>query len=198
MEKRKSFYVSPKNGLTWLVVLCMVCSAVARVLFGEKGIEVWSQIVLPIAATLLYALIALLNGKEQFYKTAIPVWMMAIYSGIWINQNVSNRLIVWLFWIALVFFASLYTDITSGHRKAGSFLLFPVVLIPLAGMMGYVILLMISDGNNNFADAVIMCAGVLALIYIILAAITASKCYVEVYKNCIEGRIPAKIPCFSR
>ncbi|MBQ3006490.1 MAG: hypothetical protein IJD78_02910 [Clostridia bacterium] len=87
---------------------------------------------------------------------------------------------------------------TMGKNYFYKYILFPLVLIPLAGMMGYVILLMISDNNNRFADAVIMCAGVLALIYIILAAITASKCYVEVYKNCIEGRIPAKIPCFTK
>ena len=91
----------------------------------------WSQIVLPIAAALLYVLIALLNGKEMFYKTAIPVWMVAIDSGIWIDQNVHNRMIVWLFWIALVFFATMYTDITSGHRKHGVFLLMPIVLVPI-------------------------------------------------------------------
>ena len=134
MENRISFYVSRKNPLTWLMTLCLVGSAVARVFVfsGMEGVGVWSQIVLPIAATLLYVLIVLLNGKEMFYKTAIPVWMVALYSAIWINQNVSNRMIVWLFWIALIFFASLYTDITAGHRKYGVFLLFPVVLAPLA------------------------------------------------------------------
>ena len=83
MERRIHFYVSRKNVLTWLMALCMVCSVVARIVFpGVKGsgdsLYVWSQIVLPIAASVLYMLITLLNGKEQFYKTAIPVWMMAI------------------------------------------------------------------------------------------------------------------------
>ena len=52
MEKKTHFYVSLKNGMTWLVVLCMVCSAVARVFFvGMKGTDhLWCQIVLPIAA----------------------------------------------------------------------------------------------------------------------------------------------------
>ena len=133
MENRVNFYVSRKNVLTWLMALCLVGSAVARVIIfsGMEGVGVWSQIVLPIAATLLYVLIVLLNGKEMFYKTAIPVWMAALYSGLWINQNVHNRMIVWLFWIALIFFASMYTDITAGHRKHGVFLLVPVVLVPL-------------------------------------------------------------------
>ena len=126
MENRISFYVSRKNPLTWLMTLCLVGSAVARVFVfsGMEGVGVWSQIVLPIAATLLYVLIVLLNGKEMFYKTAIPVWMVALYSAIWINQNVSNRMIVWLFWIALIFFASLYTDITAGHGKRVFWLFF--------------------------------------------------------------------------
>jgi len=67
MEKRIHLYVSRKNVLTWLMALCMVASAVARIAFpGLKGsgdtLYVWSQIVLPIAATTLYALIALLDG----------------------------------------------------------------------------------------------------------------------------------------
>ena len=128
--------MSRKNPATWLMALCMVCSAVARIAFpGVKGsgdsLYVWSQIVLPIAASVLYMLIALLNGKEQFYKTAIPVWMMAIYSGLWIRENIQGKMMVWLFWIALIFFASLYTDIISGNRKHGIILLIPVVLSPL-------------------------------------------------------------------
>ena len=80
MERKPHFYVSPKNVLTWLMVLCMVSSAVTRIIdVGGKGPDLWSQIVLPVAACLLYALIALLFGKENFYKTAIPMWMICIY-----------------------------------------------------------------------------------------------------------------------
>ena len=137
MKDRIHLYVSPKNALTWLMALCMAGSAVARiVIFGEKGtgdsLYVWSQIVLPIAASLLYALIALLSGKELFYKTAIPVWMMGIYGAIWVRDNMEGRMMVWLFWIAIVFFASLYTDITAGRRKHAIALLLPVVAAPLA------------------------------------------------------------------
>ena len=142
MEKRIHLYVSRKNVLTWLMALCMVGSAVTRIaICGGKGpdgsLYVWSQIVLPIAAALLYALIVLFNGKEMFYKTAISAWMMAIYSGIWISSNVSSKLIVWLFWISLAFFASLYTSITSGHREHFILLLIPVVAGPLGVMLYY-------------------------------------------------------------
>ena len=107
MENRIHLTVSRKNVLTWLMALCLVGSAVTRIAFaGLKGsgdtLSVWSQIVLPVAATLLYVLIVLFNGKEMFYKTAIPVWLMAIYSGIWVSSNVSNGLICWMFWILVL------------------------------------------------------------------------------------------------
>ena len=84
MKNATRYFVSTKNVLTWLMALCMICSAVTRIVFaGLKGsgdsLEVWCQIVLPIAAALLYALIVLVSGRELFYKTAIPVWMICLY-----------------------------------------------------------------------------------------------------------------------
>ena len=142
MERSAHFYVSRKNVLTWLMALCMVCSAVARVAIpGLKGsgdtLYTWSQILLPIAAVLLFAFIALVCGDEMFYKTAIPVWMMAIYAAVWIRSNVESKLVCWLFWIALVFFATIYTEITAGRRRYAVWLLLPVTLAPLAMVLYY-------------------------------------------------------------
>ena len=106
MKNKTRFFVSNKNVLTWLVALCMVCSVVARFVFiGAKGADVWSQIVLPVAAALLFALICLLDGKEHFYKTAIPVWMICLYyffvfSGV--HYAAHDKLIAALFAIALL------------------------------------------------------------------------------------------------
>ncbi len=141
MKNRTHLYVSSKHGLTWLMALCMAASAVTRILFSDlKGfgedINLWTQIVLPVSATTLYALIALITGKEHFYRTAVPVWLAALYCGIWIQGAVSSRLLVALFWIALIFFASSYTDIVSGNRRR-VLLLYPVVLSPLAFMLYY-------------------------------------------------------------
>ena len=191
MENRISFYVSRKSVLTWLMTLCLVGSAVARVFIcsGMEGVGVWSQIVLPIAAALLYALIVLLSGDEMFYKTAIPVWMAAVYSGIWINQNIANRMIVWLFWIALIFFASLYTDITSGHRKSGSFLLVPVVLVPL-GFILYFYRMALLEGNLvtmlPFLPDVLMLVGVFFQIFAL--RIHADGAYHPTWGDRIDGR----------
>lgn len=137
MKNRIHLYVSRKNGLTWLMALCMMASAVARIAFaGLKGsgdsLHVWSQIVLPIVASALYALIALLDGEEQFYKTAIPVWLMVLYAGLSLSVILRSRLLICLFWIALVFFAYLYTNITSGRHARAVLILLPVVGLPAA------------------------------------------------------------------
>ena len=130
MEKKIHFYVSPKNWLTWLVALCMAGSAVTRVLFvGVKGTDVWSQIVLPIAAAVLYGIICLVNGKERFYKTAIPVYMMSIYYAIvfWAYDfQTFDKLIGSLFALAMLFAASLNTStlritLSSVHSPATAF-----------------------------------------------------------------------------
>lgn len=138
MENKTHFYVSWKNALTWLVALCMVCSAVARVLLiGVKGADVWSQIFLPIAAVLLYATICLLNGKESFYKTAIPVWMFCIYYiFLFFGYDFGSfdTLIRSLFGIALLFVAVLYTQISSGKVPITA-LIIPLTAFPFAAQL---------------------------------------------------------------
>jgi len=139
MEKRNALYISRKSGATWLMTLFLVGSAVARIVFpGEKGAQdslfVWSQIVLPSAACLMYVLITLLDGQERFYKTAIPVWMISVYFYFAICNYGFGRLVNFLFAVCLLFFAIIYTWITSG-RSATLFLL-PVYLSVLA-TIGY-------------------------------------------------------------
>ncbi len=122
MEKRIHLYVSRKNVLTWLMALCLVGSAVARIVIpcvkgtGEN-FEVWSQIVLPVAATLLFVLITLINGKEFFYKTAIPVAMMAIYYAIRPHGIITNGFVLGMYYVCLVFFVLAYILLTSGRIR---------------------------------------------------------------------------------
>ena len=141
MEKRIHLYVSLKNALTWLMALCLVGSAVARIAIPcMKGtwdsLEVWSQIVLPVAATLLFVLITLLSGKEMFYKTAIPVFMMGIYYAIQPHAIIgSNPFILGMFYTCILFYCILYTVITSGRIRF-PWLLTLLFLMPIAAV-GY-------------------------------------------------------------
>ena len=140
MKNNIHFYVSPKNGFVWLMSLCLVASAASRIILWNltaNPANVWLQLVLPVAATLLYVLITLVNGKEQFYKTAIPVWMLAIFACAWGRDNLQGKAMIGLFWVAMFFFAFLYMDITSGMRQDKTWLLFPVMLLPLAAIYYY-------------------------------------------------------------
>ncbi len=141
MERRIHLYVSRKNVLTWLMALCLVGSAVARIAFaGLKGsgesLEVWSQIVLPVAATLLYLFIALLSGKEMFYKTAIPVWMMGVYYAIQPHTVIGDQpFFLGMYYTCIIFYCTLYTAITCGRIRF-VWLLPLLFLVPLAAV-GY-------------------------------------------------------------
>ena len=101
---------------------------------GMKGTGVWSQIVLPTAASLLYVLIALTNGKEQFYKTAIPVWMYAIYYCFVFAGFGFDKLVMALYVIAMLFIAVIYTQITSGREKL-TLALIPLLAFPCAALL---------------------------------------------------------------
>ncbi len=138
MENKIRLYVSKKNVLTWLMVLCMVGSAVARVLMvGGKGTELWSQILLPITASLLYALMALLNGKERFYKTAIPVWMICLYFFFVFSEadfDSYDVLVTSLYAIAMISIAIAYTQFTS-EKARFAWLLIPTMMVPWSAVV---------------------------------------------------------------
>lgn len=82
-------------------------------------------------------LITLCNGREQFYKTAIPVWLYVLFSAVWVMHNLQGRMLIALSWLALICFGLIYTDITSGARLHRAWLLFPVMLFPLATILYY-------------------------------------------------------------
>ena len=124
------------------MAVCLAGSAISRiVLYGLHDMPIytnlWLQMGLPVAATVLYALITLCNGREQFYKTAIPVWLFVLFSAVWVMHNLQGRMLIALSWLALICFGLIYTDITSGARLHRAWLLFPVMLFPLAVIVYY-------------------------------------------------------------
>ncbi len=138
MKNKTTIYVSKKNLLTWLMVLCMIGSVVTRILFvGGKGADLWSQIILPIAAALLYALIALFNGKERFYKTAIPVFLMMVYFFlVFLPMDFSpyESMVTGLYAVIFLFVAIFYKQLTC-EKSRRVFLLYPVIFIPVLALI---------------------------------------------------------------
>lgn len=127
MKNRTHLYVSRRNPATWLLALCLVGSAVARfVLYsGVKGVGLWSQILLPAIAALMFAAIILFNGKEFFFKTALPVWLLGICYAIRL-YTAANGYVTWaMYCICILFYCLLYTWVTCG------FVRWPWLLLPL-------------------------------------------------------------------
>ena len=127
VEKRIHLYVSKNHPAAWLMALCMAASVVFRILLfsGVPGVQVGWQIVLPVCATILYALIAILSGKEMFYKTAIPVWLLGIGLGVQCYTLMwKSPLLLAMIYICILFFCIAYTSITSGRIRYPWLLLF--------------------------------------------------------------------------
>ena len=112
MEKRVSYYVSRKSFLVWLSALVMTASAALRIAYscgkGADASTVWFQIVLPVAACLIFVLMILLGGEERFYRTAIPAFMLAIYYSVRVSAVLPSLSLRFVFWVAYLAMAGLY------------------------------------------------------------------------------------------
>ena len=114
--------MSRRNALTWISAVLMLASVVARiVLFCGKGAvtsaEMWFQILLPTAAGILFILLILLSGRIHFYRTAIPVWMFAIYFCQVATVLFPVKRYVLLLWLLYGCLAGFYTRVTAGKVK---------------------------------------------------------------------------------
>ena len=122
MEKRTTYFVSRKNVLTWLAALLMVGSVGLRIAYfcgkGADATTMWLQIVLPIAACLAFALLLLLDGREHFYRTAAPVFWMAVYFIAVIAMRGWSARMVFLSALVYLAFVIFYRLITAGQLQA--------------------------------------------------------------------------------
>lgn len=192
MKNRKHYFVSRKNLLTWLMVLCMVGSAVTRVLFGMEGAELWSQIVLPITAALLFALITLFKGKERFYKSALAVWLMAIYFCFRLasyHYGEHNTMITVLYCIAMLVMATAYTQIVGGKSRP---LWLPFFMVLPAVAVVYL-------ERDSYLLALPDCLMILGVILTIFAMkLSPQNQYHPTWGDRIDGRRIRSLPAMSQ
>lgn len=190
--------------LTWVMVLCMLLSAVTRIVIaGMKGTGgasfVWGQLILPVAAALLFAAITLLSGKEMFYKTALSVWMMAFYFGLAISNNFGfDTMVIALYWIALISFAAVYTVITSGRLRY-VWLLLPLMGLPL-GIICYLNRAVLQNGSFSAVLPVLpdlaMIAGIIVIIFAI--QVHTDGAYHPTWGDRSDGRRIRTLPPMSQ
>ena len=149
MEKRVSYYVSRKSVLVWLSALVMTASAALRIAYscgkGADASTMWFQIVLPVAACLIYVLILLLSGQERFYRTAIPAFMLAIYYGVRISAVVQSVSLRFIFWVAYLAIAGFYSMTVSGRIRNNWALL--LLLVSGAAVLAYQHRAALGSGN---------------------------------------------------
>ena len=120
------------------MALCMIASAVVRIVLacvrgtGGSG-YVWGQVVLPAAACVLFALICLLNGQERYFKTAIPIYMMALYLCFYTRTAMPDLNNWYFFLYCFLYFtlATVYALAVDG-RMRHFWVLLLIYLIPLA------------------------------------------------------------------
>ncbi len=118
------------------MALSLVGSAVARIVIacmkGTGGsLTVWSQIVLPVAATLLFVFIVLLGGKELFYKTAIPVFFLALFYAFRPHELMGSSILAHsMYYACILFYFLAYYAISCG-RVRYAWLLFFLLAAPL-------------------------------------------------------------------
>ncbi len=129
MEK-KHLYINKKHFLAWLAAFCMAASGLSRVILFS-GDRVWSGCVLPCAAAVLYALIALLCGGEMFYKSAVAVWLWGICFALRLS---AQPLVFAAVCLCILFFCVSYTAVTAGKTRSVWFLL-PLYLLGAAGVI---------------------------------------------------------------
>ena len=160
MEKRATYYVSRKSVLAWLAAILMVGSAGLRIAYfcgkGAEATTVWLQCVLPVAAVLIFALQILLGGKEHFYRTAVPVFLMAVYFVALIMTRELLKRYIFLNILVFLAFVVFYRQITAG-RWMGPWFLSVMFAGALALLAYYERELLRAWQINTLAEGIIIC-----------------------------------------
>ncbi len=86
MKKPTRYYLSQKNPLTWLAAVMSIAAAVLFILAackteGASAVNFCFQTVLPIWCALGFALIVILRGPNEFYRSTKPVFWACVYFG---------------------------------------------------------------------------------------------------------------------
>ena len=123
MEKRVHLYVDRKHPCVWLMALSMIASIVLRIV--QYNGNLWFGAILPITAAVLYALMAIMGGKEMLYRTAFPVWLMGLCFAISSGS--------WAAWIACLLVCFCYTRLIDGRNK--KIWLLSLLLLTLTGCL---------------------------------------------------------------
>ncbi len=126
------YYVSRKNVTTWLAVLLSIAAVVFFALglaYGEDAVistvNFWFQKVLPMAASLLFALLVLICGPKTFYRTSTAVFLGCVYfAQVALDQHLNGGYAIFAYkryvavcWILYLAFYIVYRMAITGKIK---------------------------------------------------------------------------------
>lgn len=146
MTQSVRYYVSRKNGLTWIAAFFAVAAIALQILalcFGEaaqiRTVNIWFQKVLPIAVLLVFALELLLCGQKSLYRTTTAVFWACVYFGqiaLDLHLHGGNALFEYMryvvvCWILYFVFYMIYRFYMTG-RLTRTWVLSLIALLPLA------------------------------------------------------------------
>ena len=140
MKQRNHVYIERKHPAAWLTAALLLASAVVRicVFAGIDGVGVWRQIVWPVVAAVLFALIVLLAGKEMLYKTALPVWLMGICAAWQMTVMAKGQALLGVAaCLCALLFCVVYTVIISGRLHRYWLLVLVLLSLAAAGVVQY-------------------------------------------------------------
>ncbi|MFI3312837.1 MAG: hypothetical protein R3Y62_03035 [Eubacteriales bacterium] len=116
------YFVSIKNGWTWISAVLMVLSmgmTVALFTVGERipGAVMAFQLVLPLLAGLYFVMTILLAGREHFYRTSLSAWGFALSFCHLASIALDSKRLILLLWVVYVVLALFYTLVVCGKFK---------------------------------------------------------------------------------
>ncbi len=121
MEKRNNYFVSLKNGWTWISAALMLAAVVARVLLfggGEIASSVfWMELALPVAAGVYFIVTILVTGREHFYRTSLSAWGFLISYGHLATLLTANFQWILLLWVVYLAMGVFYAVTVGGKIK---------------------------------------------------------------------------------
>lgn len=136
------YYVSQKNGLTWVSAILLITSIVLRIaavtFWKGEGVgcsTMWFAVILPSVALSIFVLQILTKASRHFYKTAIPIWLICLSAAIDYSANTAQQItFTLLVWLMYLVFATVYTVVTAGATKR-DWVLVPQFAAPLTYLL---------------------------------------------------------------
>ncbi len=116
---RNHYFVSIKNGWTWIATVLMLVSMGMNVALFALGasMSMVFQLILPLVAGIYFVMTVLLAGKEHFYRTSLSAWLFALAFCQLATEVVTSKRLVLILWVVYCALALFYTLTVSGKFK---------------------------------------------------------------------------------